>query len=62
MCWWRAVRLTKTFTITNSGTATLGIGNVYTNAGGNPTNFVVITATVQFLAGRGCHHHIPDPV
>lgn len=36
--------VTKTFTITNSGTSTLGIGNVYTNAGGNPTNFVV---TVQ---------------
>jgi autotransporter-associated beta strand protein len=42
--------LTKTFTITNSGTATLGIGNVYTNAGGNPTNFVVTAQPASSLA------------
>jgi hypothetical protein len=45
--------LTKTFTITNSGTATLGIGNVYTNAGGNPTNFVVITQPSSFSLAAG---------
>ncbi len=31
----------RTFTVTNSGAATLNIGNVVTNAGGNPGDFIV---------------------
>jgi len=33
--------VTRTYTITNSGNATLNIGNIYTNAIGNPGDFIV---------------------
>ncbi len=42
--------LTRTYTITNSGAAVLGIGNVTTNAGGNPTNFIVTVQPAASLA------------
>jgi len=35
--------LTRTFTITNTGNATLNLGTITTNAGGNPTDFIVTT-------------------
>jgi autotransporter-associated beta strand protein len=44
---------TKTYTITNSGSAALGIGNVYTNAGGNTSEFVVSAQPGSFNLAAG---------
>jgi len=43
-------QLTRTYTITNSGSDVIGIGTVTTNGGGNPTNFIVVAQPASSLA------------
>ncbi len=45
--------VTKTYTITNSGSAALGIGNIYTNAGGNLSEFIVSAQPGSFNLAVG---------
>jgi len=45
--------VTRTFTVTNSGTATLNIGNVYTNGGGNPGDFIVTAQPGSYNLAAG---------